>query len=176
MSSLPNLFLIGFMGVGKTSIGKVLSQELGLSFIDSDAAIEEMEGRSISDIFSGEGEAHFRQLERKFIEESISACGSLVSCGGGLVIPDGMMDLLKSKGMVIALCAKPETIYARTAKNTKRPLLNTENPEQRIRDLLTVRGPVYMQADVCISTDITPFPEIVEQVRKAYLRRINERR
>lgn len=158
------------MGVGKTTIGLALANMLKMKFLDVDWEIEAKEGRKISRIFEESGETYFRDLERKFIENLPENSGSIVSCGGGLPIADGMMDLLKRKGVVMALWSKPETILERTSRNNKRPLLNTENPEQKIRDLLAAREPIYLKADVSILTDVSPLSEILDHAKAAYSR------
>lgn len=164
----PNLYLVGFMGTGKSTVGRLVAQRLGLEFIDSDHAIEAAQGRGIPEIFASEGEASFRAMERSLIENGLPADGCLVSCGGGLVVQPGMMDLVRGKGLVFALIASPEAIYERTKGGTNRPLLNTENPLERIRELLAQREPIYRQAHVQILTEGRVLGDVVGHVCRSY--------
>ena len=109
------------MGVGKSSIGRRVARELGYQFIDSDQQIEKEQGTRISEIFATHGEPHFRKLERQFIEDGHPDSGCVISCGGGLVIQDGMKEVLRAKGVVICLFASVESILERTRRNKNRP-------------------------------------------------------
>ncbi len=91
-----NLYLVGFMGTGKTTIGRAVAQRLGFELLDSDHEIEREQGRTIADIFAQDGELAFRAMERRFVEGGHPATGTVVSCGGGLVVQPGMLDLLKA--------------------------------------------------------------------------------
>ena len=166
----PNLYLVGFMGTGKSTIGRRVAQLVGLRFIDSDDAIEKSQGRPISEIFATEGEPYFRQLELEFIESGHPSHGCVVSCGGGLVVQPGMTDLLRKKGVVVSLFASPETILRRTSGNSNRPLLNVEDPEQRIRDMLAEREPHYLAAGSSIMTDGRGMHAIADNVIRIYKR------
>lgn len=165
---LPNLYIVGFMGVGKSAIGRKVARELRYRFIDSDHEIESKEGRKIARIFAEEGEPAFRKMEREFVESGHPEQGCVVSCGGGLVVEDGMSELLKSKGVVICLFASPECIIERTSRNAKRPLLNVENPEERVRQLLAEREPIYMNSGACITTEGRTMTEVVRHVVRCY--------
>ncbi|MFP4156057.1 MAG: shikimate kinase [Opitutales bacterium] len=164
----PNLYLVGFMGVGKSALGRKAAQALRYRFIDSDQAIEQQAGQKIPEIFEASGEAAFRKMEREFIERGHPDRGCVVACGGGLVIPPGMSDLLKSKGVVICLFASPESIIERTSRNKNRPLLNVEDPEARVRALLAEREPVYMDAGICISSEGRSMKEVVRNMVRSY--------
>lgn len=166
--SQPNLYLVGFMGTGKSTIGRQAADSLGLRFMDSDHAIEEQEGRSISDIFATEGEPAFRELERRFVESGHPAEGCLVSCGGGLVTQPGMMERLAEKGVVVCLLASPETIYERTKSNPKRPLLQVEDPLARIREMLELREPFYRKASTHVLTDGRSIGDVANHVCRIY--------
>ena len=163
-----NLYLVGFMGVGKSAIGRRIARELGFRFIDSDQEIEKAENRKIPEIFEQNGEAHFRKLERAFIETGHPDSNCVVSCGGGLVVQPGMKELLKAKGVVICLFASPESIVERTSHNSNRPLLNVENPEERVRELLAEREPIYMDSGACITTEGRTIPEVVRHMIRTY--------
>lgn len=164
----PNLYLVGFMGVGKSAIGRKVARELGYRFIDSDNEIEKQAGRKISQIFAEEGEPAFRQMERSFIESGHPDMACVVSTGGGLVVHEGMSDLLKQKGVVVCLFASAETVIERTGRNKKRPLLNVENPEERVRELLAEREPFYMNSGACITTEGRSMTEVVRHVIRSY--------
>jgi len=165
-----NLYLVGFMGTGKTTVGRAVAHKLGFVLVDSDHEIERQRGQTIPEIFAAEGEAAFRGLERDFVSTGHPAQRAVVSCGGGLVVQPGMLDLLKSKGVVVCLHASIETILARTARHQHRPLLVTENPEERIRTLFAVREPIYKQSGTVILTDSRPLHDIVGHVMRAWRR------
>ncbi len=165
---LPNLYLVGFMGVGKSALGRRVAKELGYQFIDSDQSIEKKCGRRISEIFKKEGEASFRQYELEFIQSGHPSSRCVVSCGGGLVIQDGMRERLKDKGVVICLFASLETIIERISRNSDRPLINVTNPEMRIRELFAERESVYMKSGPCISTEGRTIAEVVRHILRTY--------
>lgn len=167
---MPNIYLIGFMGVGKSAVGRSVARALRMDFIDSDWAIEQEAGKPISKIFADEGEAAFRKMERTFIESGHKEHGQVVSCGGGLPIQPGMADLLLQKGVVICLFAQPETIVSRTVGNPKRPLLNVENPEDRVRELMQEREPIYMNTGIGISTEGRTIADVVGNILRVYRR------
>ncbi len=157
------------MGVGKSTVGNRLARELNYSFFDSDEAIEKRVGKTVSEIFADEGEAAFRQYEREFIDSGHPAEGCVISCGGGLVIQEGMTERLKSKGIVICLFASLESILERTQRSKNRPLLNNlDDPEARVRELLAAREPIYMNAGVCISTEGRTISEVVRHLQRTY--------
>lgn len=166
----PNIYLIGFMGVGKSVVGRALARALKMKFIDSDAAIESETGCAISEIFARQGEASFRDMERRFIESGHPDEGVVVSCGGGLPIQPGMADLLLRRGIVVCLFASPETIVRRTLGNPKRPLLNVANPEERIRNLLAERESIYLSTGIGISTEGRTIQEVVRNIIRVYRR------
>lgn len=164
-----NLYLVGFMGTGKTTIGRMAAQRLHFTMLDSDQEIERRAGRSIPDIFARDGEPAFRALEKAFVENH-PATRTVVSCGGGLVIQPGMLDALKARGVVICLHATIETILARTARARNRPLLEVENPEARVRALFAEREPIYKQAGTVLLTDLRPISEMVAHVVRVWRR------
>jgi shikimate kinase len=165
-----NLYLVGFMGTGKTTVGRAAAQRLGFALLDSDHEIEREEGKTIAEIFAGPGEAKFRQLERKFVETGHPTTRTVVSCGGGLVVQPGMLDLLNARGVVICLHASIETILARTGRHQHRPLLNVEDPDLRVRTLYAEREPIYKRAGTVILTDSRSLNDIVGHVVRAWRR------
>ena len=166
--SKPNLYIVGFMGVGKSVLGRKVARELGLRFIDSDNQIEKEQGKKIPEIFADEGEPYFRNLERKFIEGGHPKMGCVVSCGGGLVVEPGMKELLKQKGVVISLFASAESIIKRTSRSSNRPLLNVDDTATKVRTLLKEREGIYMNAGACITTEGRTIPEVVRHMIRTY--------
>ncbi len=160
----PNLYLVGLMGTGKSTIGKILAKKLGMEFMDSDEAIERSSGMTISEIFADFGEGHFRELERKFILYDHPSGNCLVACGGGLCVPPGMLEALKERGKVICLWASPETLLGRTITDKKRPLLEVSKPLDVLRKLLIERESRYRESDIIIHTDGLSIEEVVERV------------
>jgi shikimate kinase len=169
-----NLYLVGFMGTGKTTVGRSVAQILGYEPYDSDVEIERAAGKTIPEIFAQDGEPAFRVKERAFIESGHPDTRSVVACGGGLVVQPGMLDLLKKRGVVICLHASFETILKRTQNNRHRPLLNVEDPMERIRTLYAEREPVYRQAGTMILTDGRSLTDVVNHVVRTYRREAAE--
>lgn len=165
-----NLYLVGFMGTGKTTVSRIVAARLGHRWLDSDHEIERIQGRPIADIFATDGEPAFRRMERDFITTGHPPDRTVVACGGGLVVQDGMLAELQRRGVVICLHATVETILRRTAGSRQRPLLNVEDPEQRIRDLYARREPVYRRSGSVILTDNRPQLEVVQHVLRVYRR------
>jgi len=165
-----NLYLVGFMGTGKTTVGRAVAQKIGFNLLDSDHEIERLQGKTIPDIFAQDGEPAFRAMERDFIERGHPTEKTLIACGGGLVVQPGMLALLKAKGVVVCLHASLETILTRTSRQRNRPLLAVENPEERIRVLYAAREPIYKQSGTVILTDGRPLNDIVAHVMRAWRR------
>jgi len=162
-----NIALIGFMGTGKTTVGKRLARALRMRFVDTDYIIEERAGIKISEIFSSFGEPYFRELERNVIAEISARDGLVISAGGGAVLNPENIRNLKRHGKIVCLTARPEAIYARIKHETHRPLLNVPNPSARIRELLNARAPYYAQADITIDTTHLSIGEVVAEIRRA---------
>jgi shikimate kinase len=165
-----NLYLVGFMGTGKTTVGRAAAQRLGFAFLDVDHEIERQRGRPVAEIFAAEGEAAFRQLEREFIVGGHPATRAVVACGGGLVVQPGMPELLAARGVIICLHASIETILARTARQNDRPLLNVPDPEASARALWAQREAIYRKAGTLVLTDARPLREVVTHVVRVWQR------
>ena len=165
-----NLYLVGFMGTGKSTVGRAVAHRLGFDAVDSDHEIERLSGLTVSELFARDGEAAFRVREREFVLHGHPAARTLVACGGGLVVQPGMLDLLKARGVIICLHASIETILDRTSRNRNRPLLDVANPEERIRTLYAEREAIYKQAGTVILTDSRPLQDIVGHVIRAWRR------
>ncbi len=163
-----NLYLVGFTGTGKSTVGRQAARELGFEFVDVDHAIEAAHGKTIPEIFASEGEAGFRALERKFVESGHPATGCVVACGGGLIVPDGMLELVKSRGVVVCLHAPLSVVLQRTARTAHRPLLQVENREERLRTLFAAREEIYRRTGTMVLTDGRPMREIVAHVLRVY--------
>lgn len=154
-----NIVLIGFMGCGKSSVAKCLASEYQYQMIDSDAEIEKIQNRTISDIFSRDGEQAFRTMETQFLKESEFMSEHVVlSTGGGMPLKEENRALLHRIGTVVFLRASKEATYERLKKDSTRPLLNSPDPKQAISDLLDQRFGTYLDAaDLIIDTDkMTP--------------------
>ena len=162
--TIHNLALVGFMGTGKSAVGRLAAQHLQFTFIDTDELIENELGKSISEIFARQGEAAFRKYERDVVNALSARRGVVIAAGGGLVADPSNMINLKSHALVICLWASPETIWARVRSQTHRPLLQTTDPQGKIRDLLEQRAPSYRQADVQILTEFRSPKEVAQHV------------
>ena len=163
-----NLYLVGFMGTGKSTVGRLLARQLGMQFLDSDHEIERAKGKPVARIFAEDGEAAFRAREREFITTGHPARGCIVACGGGLVVPPGMLELLRSRGVIICLHAPIETILQRTLHTNHRPLLQVEHPEDRVRELYAQREEIYRRTGTMVLTDKRPLREIAAHVLRVY--------
>lgn len=149
-----NVFLIGPMGAGKSTIGRLLSQELKLDFVDSDKEIETRAGADIPWIFDVEGEAGFRKREATMIADLTQRDGIVLATGGGAVLDPANQSYLQSRGVVVYLHATLDQQVERTAKDRNRPLLQAENPSKVLADLMEVRDPIYRRCcDHLVETD-----------------------
>ncbi|HYH04649.1 MAG TPA: shikimate kinase [Bacillota bacterium] len=146
------IVLIGFMGTGKSSLGRLLAEELGYQFIDTDQIIEERQQRSIAEIFRSDGEAGFRKLEAELAQELRMADRLIVATGGGFPLNPENIRAVRDNGIVIALTATPEAIYQRVVREQHRPLLVEGDPLERITALLEARNGIYQNSDLTIDT------------------------
>ncbi|PPD04090.1 MAG: shikimate kinase [Methylobacter sp.] len=164
-----NIYLIGLMGVGKTTIGKQLAKVLKRPFYDSDKAIEALTGVSIPTIFAIEGEAGFREREHKMIQELTRLQGIVLATGGGAILFEENRVALQQTGFVVYLKCSIDRILERTKRDANRPLLQTENPRARIKSLFIEREPLYLKcADYQIDTGAMPNKVVVSRILEKY--------
>ncbi len=149
-----NIALIGFMGTGKSAVGKALAEKLGRDFVEMDLLIEEMAGKPIPDIFQQDGEIAFRELEIEVTKRVAQKTGQVIACGGGMVLNKINVDRLRETSWMVYLKASPRKILERTSADVnERPLLDVPDPAQRIRELLNSRKPFYERsADITVNT------------------------
>lgn len=158
-----NIYLVGPMGAGKSTIGRVLAAELHLSFRDSDKVIEDRTGADIPWIFDMEGEEGFRDRESAVLSELSKDSNVVIATGGGIILRAENRAVMKESGYVCYLTASTEQLVERTSRDKKRPLLQVENPRQKIIELLAMREPLYREAaDFVINTDRRA-PKLVAQ-------------
>jgi shikimate kinase len=149
-----NVFLVGPMGAGKSTVGRHLAAALRLGFEDSDQEIQRRTGVDIPTIFEFEGESGFRARERRVIDELTQREGIVLATGGGAILDQDNRSRLASRGLVVYLYSSPDQQYERTAKDRNRPLLQTEDPLGLLKQLMAVRDPLYRQvADLVVSTE-----------------------
>lgn len=163
----PNIFLVGPMGAGKSTVGRQLAEALGYEFRDSDQEIQRRTGVDIPTIFEFEGEEGFRKRERDVVEELAQEDGIVLATGGGVVLTPENRQHLAARGFVIYLHCSPEQQFARTARDRSRPLIDTEDPQQRLRDIMAEREPIYRQvADMVVSTERRGTSSVVKEIRR----------
>lgn len=165
---VKRIVLIGFMGTGKTAIGKRLAKILGFRFLDIDSIIETREKKSISQIFQDRGEPFFRDLEKKVIEEISPSQGVVIATGGGAVLNQANREQLKQGSWVVCLTATPEKIWERTSRRTIRPLLKGKEPLETIKNLLRERAQAYSEANLIVDTTHGNVSEITEKILTEY--------
>lgn len=163
---MKNIVLIGFMGTGKSCVGKILAETLGQQFIDLDEQVEQSVGMSIADYFSCHGEAAFRDKESAAVMAVAAQSHAVIATGGGVVIRQENMDRLKSSGILFCLSAPETTIMARTDGGERRPLLEQPDRLQTIRQLLASRQSQYRQADHWIETDGRTAAQVAAAIMK----------
>lgn len=167
MRTPRNIFLVGPMGAGKSTVGRQLSKALKKDFLDSDKAIEERTGANISLIFELEGEEGFRKREQKMIDTLTQLDNIVLATGGGVVLSEENRACLMSRGFVVYLNAPVELLVERTSRDRNRPLLQTEDPETRIAQLMAQREPLYRQvADAVVATGRRSARYVVKEIQK----------
>lgn len=159
-----NIVLTGFMGTGKSSVGRRLASRLGYRFVDTDTLIVDKAGLPIKEIFEQSGEPRFRELEREAIGNISRESGLVIATGGGVVLDDINMSNLRNNGVIVCLTATPEIIMERTEGRTDRPLLNTSEREQRVRELLEFRRQFYEKADLTVDTSSMRVDEVIKVI------------
>lgn len=169
MNAFPrNIVLVGFMGAGKTCVGRFLAERLGMTFVDMDDVIVEREGKPIPRIFADEGEPHFRLVERRLVRELAARGGQVVGTGGGIVLdPDNIQDFSRT-GLVVCLRASPRTILERVAHDTNRPLLAGADKMAKIRDILDARRALYDAVPCRVDTDSLTVEEVAQRIIGLY--------
>lgn len=166
---MKNVVLIGFMGTGKTSTGRLLAGRLGRPFIDIDRKIEQEEGLAISEIFTRRGEAYFRAKEKDTIARVARKRRAIIATGGGVVLDPDNMERLRASGVIICLTASVAVILERTGRRTTRPLLARPDREEIVARLMAEREPLYAAADFTVDTSGLS-PRLVTEKIIAYLR------
>jgi len=169
-----NIYLVGFMGTGKTSVGRELARVSKRQFLDLDELIELKEQRPISDIFAKNGEAYFRKLEAKTLQDVAREGNFVVGCGGGIVINPENIKMMKGSGIMICLAATPEVILKRTSSSTHRPLLNVKDPKKQIGHLLKLRSCYYAQADKTVDTSKLSIKQVVGKISKLITKKVSK--
>lgn len=153
MKARGNLYLVGMMGAGKTTVGRLLARRLKLRFVDCDHEIERRCGVKVPTIFEIEGEAGFRAREAQVLAELTALQGIVLATGGGAILADENRRRLAAGGTVVYLCARPEALYERVRQDRNRPLLATPDPLARLRELYVQRDPLYRSvADLVVDT------------------------
>jgi shikimate kinase len=163
---MGNIYLVGFMGTGKSVVGKELAKKKKWRFVDLDELIEIRQRKSVSDIFAKDGEPYFRRIEKQALKEVAKENNFVAACGGGIVIDKDNIRTMKDAGTIICLTASPGIILKRTAGYSHRPLLNVGNPQERIELLLKLRAPFYAQADFTIDTSGLSVEGVLEAILK----------
>jgi len=163
-----NIILIGYMGSGKSTVGRKAARAVEYNFLDTDALIEKEEGMTIAKLFEEKGEPYFREKETETIRNLIAEPkGNIIATGGGLPMKEGNAELLKELGTVIYLKAGTDTLMKRLSGDTARPLLKNGDLREKIETMLAIRGPVYeATADLVLQTDNMSFYEIICQIEK----------
>ncbi|WP_457640956.1 shikimate kinase [Persephonella sp.] len=159
---MKNIYLVGFMGSGKSTIGKLLAKETGYRFVDIDKEIEKNEDMSIKEIFSSKGEKYFRDLEKKMIKNFVEKKGFIVSTGGGLGADKENMELMKKKGVVIWLDVSLDTVLKRCGEDENRPLLKKSRND--LEKLFEKRKQIYASADIHIDVNNKTPDQIVKEI------------
>jgi len=160
-----SVVLVGMMGVGKSSIGRRLAARLAMPFVDADSEIEKAAGMSIPDIFARHGEPDFRSGEARVIARLLDAGPQVLATGGGAFMNEGTREAIKAKGVSIWLAAEFDVLIRRIAKRKNdRPMLQTADPAETLRQLLKLREPIYALADLTVHSRETPHDSLVGEI------------
>ena len=162
--NIQNIALIGFMGTGKSSVGRLVADQLQFKFLDTDELIEQRAGKSIAQIFEQDGEVAFRKLEQEILREISALKQVVISTGGGLGANEANVASLKEHALVVCLWAPPQIVWQRVQNQSHRPLLKTSDPQAKIRELLAQREPIYRQADILTNTEVRSVKEVTQHV------------
>jgi shikimate kinase len=162
--SYRNIALCGFMGTGKSSVGRLVADQLRFTFLDTDNVIEARAGKPITQIFAEQGEGAFREMEANLVKELAGRERTVISTGGGLVVNPENLASLKQHALVVCLWASPAAIHARVKSQNHRPLLQDPDPVKKITELLAARTTFYKQADALLNTEIRSPREVAQQV------------
>jgi len=152
------------MAVGKSAVGRNLAKRLRRRFVDLDRMIEKRAGLKVREIFEQKGEPYFRQLEKQTLAELLQQPGQVIATGGGVVMDEENLRLLKDKTLLVCLTASTDAILARVGNGTKRPLLKGQNRRERIEELLALRTDKYAQAHVTVDTTALTLDQVVDQI------------
>jgi shikimate kinase len=159
------IVLIGFMGAGKSSVGRTLARMTGLPRFDTDEMIAARFGLTVSEIFETQGEEAFREAETEALRELAGKRGAIITTGGGILLRGGSADLMRGLGTVVHLEADEETLFRRINRRTTRPLLRTENPRATLTELLRMRLPLYRAAaDIEVDTSLLTHDEVAKRI------------
>lgn len=161
---MKNIYLVGFMGTGKSTVGRALAKRLDRVFKDLDDLIEEKENKKIAEIFEEKGEEYFRKIESEVINEISRKENFVIATGGGAVVNEENYKRLKESGVLISLVASPEEIYERTKNSKNRPLLNVQNPIEEIKRLMFERAYYYIKSDHIIDTTGLSVEDVVDEI------------
>lgn len=163
---MVNIVLTGFMGAGKSKVGRRLKELTGMEMVDTDDMIERDAGMAISEIFEKFGEPHFRELEKKAVKEASELENHIIVTGGGVVLKEENIENLRKNGKIVYLHAPAEVLYERMKDETHRPLLQVDDPLGKIKELLEFRAPFYANNDTAIDTSNIGVDEVAEGVIK----------
>jgi len=159
-----HIVLIGLPGSGKTTVGRIVAEQLHAGFVDVDSVLNRKEGKPIAMIFAEKGEPAFRDMERKEMEAALANQPAVLAPGGGWAAQPGALEAARATGYVIYLKTRPETAALRAAPSGTRPVLMGEDPEARMRDLIKEREPFYTRADAKVETDKKTAEQVAAEV------------
>ena len=164
MANPRNIALTGFMGSGKSAVSKTLGKLTGYHVVDVDSEVQKQAGKTIQEIFDSEGEQAFRDMEMRAVARIAEGASQIISTGGGVVLKRENMDVLRTGGVIVNLKVSAETVHERTRHCSHRPLLQVENPLERIRQMMAEREEFYRNADIVIDTDDMSVMQVAEEI------------